>query len=295
MNRFFLFAAIAFLIVLFSSACFSQGHDSSYHFIFLPPGIHFTPLKANIDEARIGIYKFMDRSAMKVDIGNSIDIFKVENSANRTSFTVGIDFIGYALTDAYGGYRLQIDALDGLFGGNLSASKEYENSRVISRLRMWHHSAHYVDGHYDPITGAWMDNRKPGPFTRDFGELIIGYETHFSGGDIKCYGGYSHATLVRPANLGKEGCLGGLEWWNSEILSRLFDKPANIYVAYQSTLMSTPAYSGANQVQLGCKFGKYTEKGPTFYIAYYTGPEMYGQYIDERISGVGVGFTVDFF
>jgi hypothetical protein len=132
-------------------------------------------------------------------------------------------------------------------------------------------------------------------FTRDFGELVIGYETQFPGGTMKLYGGYSHATLVRPVNLGKDELLGGTECWNDGILPHVFDKPVNVYLAYQATLMSTPVYSGANQVQLGCKFGKWNEKGPTFYIAYYTGPEMYGQYIDERVSGIGVGFTMDFF
>jgi hypothetical protein len=295
MNRFCRFAAIIFFILLYLAASSAQEQEPGYHFVFLPPGIHFAPLKANIEEARIGIYKFTDRSAMKVDLGNSIDVLELENTSEKIKMTVGIDFFAYALTDAYAGFRLQIDALDGLFGGNLSVSKEFENSRLLSRLRILHHSAHYADGHYNPLTYSWIDNRYPSAFTRDFGELVLAYETRFSLGDMKLYGGYSHATLVRPIILGRDECIGGGEWWNDKILPQLLDKPVNLYIAYQATLLSTPAYCGANQIQLGCKFGNWNEKGPTFYIAYYTGPEMYGQYVDQRIEGLGVGFTMDFF
>ena len=284
-----------FLLLAASCCCSSQVRDSSFSFTMFPSGVHFTPLKANIKEARIGIMKLLNQSNMKVDIGNSIDLVNYENRAEGVRYTAGIDFDGYALTDAYAGFRLQIDALDGLFGGNVTASKELEGSRLMARFRMLHHSAHYVDGHYSFDTGNWIDARYPSAFTRDFGEIILAKEDRLSTGLLKYYAGFSHAVLIRPVSLAREECLAGAEWSNGRLLSPCLDQPVTLYAAYQVTLMSAPAYVGANFIQAGVKFGTWNAKGAAFYVSYYSGPYPFGQYYDIRLESVGAGFMVDFF
>ena len=59
-------------------------------FTFLPTGTHVPPFRANIQEARIGVDKFLDRGEMKVDVGNAIDLFAYDAGATRLS--AGIDF-----------------------------------------------------------------------------------------------------------------------------------------------------------------------------------------------------------
>src|ERR1700690_1255160 len=49
--------------------------QSSAQFDFLPSGMNVAPLRTNTQEPRVGVFKFLDASEMKVDIGNSIDLF----------------------------------------------------------------------------------------------------------------------------------------------------------------------------------------------------------------------------
>ena len=261
-------------------------------FVFLPPGLHFAPLRANVKEPRIGVFKFLDAGEMKVDIGNSVDLFGYEIPSAAVRLTAGIDFTAYAYTTGAQGLRLQIDAVDGLFGGNVSFSKSDDGAILQARLRILHHSAHLVDGHYSVSGQRWLDNRGPFPYTQDFGDLTIARVVHPSSGILRYYGGFSYATLVRPEEIGRVAFLGG-----SEIafpIGAFGDQPANLYVAYNVNLDGTPEYSASHQLQGGIKFGNWFAKGPSLYLAYYAGRHFQGEYYTERLTTVGAGFTVDF-
>lgn len=290
MKFFYLFL----LTVAVSDGSIAQPPDGSApQFIFLPPGLQFAPLKANIQEPRIGVFKFFDASEMKVDIGNAIDVLGLDLPASNVKFRVGIDFWAYAFTTGAQGLRLQIDAVDGFFGGNLSVSKDYGNQQLETRLRILHQSAHLVDGHYIESTNSWIDNRKPIPFTRDFGELTVAHDVEQSNWRTRYYAGFAYATLVRPTAVQRLSYLAGIEASTDKILGAVSGAPTNIFVAYQIDVRGTPTYASTNQIQLGCKLGRWYEKGPTFYLAYYTGQHMFAEYYDERITTIGAGFTMD--
>ncbi len=284
------------LISTISTSTSAQvANQSLSQFIFLPEGLNFAPLRANIQEPRIGVFKFLDAGEMKVDIGNTIDVFGFHIPDNGIKLSAGIDFFAYAFTIGAQGLRLQIDAIDGFFGGNLSFSKEAEESKIQARLRILHHSAHLVDGHYNLNTNTWIDNRKPIPFTKDFGELVLAHMVTQPFGNLRYYGGVSYATLVRPADLKHLEYLAGVEVYFDNIIDSVFNNPTNIYLAYNLSVNGMPKYVGSNQIQFGFKFGKWYLKGPSIYIAYYTGNHMFGEYFDKRLQTVGLGFTVDFF
>ena len=232
---------------------------------------------------------------MKVDIGNTIDVFGFHMPEKGIKLSAGIDFFAYAFTTGAQGLRLQIDAIDGFFGGNLSFSKQTERNKIQARLHILHHSAHLVDGHYNLNTNSWIDNREPIPFTKDFGELVIAHVVSQPIGDLRYYGGISYATLVRPADLKRFEYLGGIEIYFPHIIDSAFNNPTNIYLAYNLSVTGLPEYVGSNQIQVGLKFGKWYSKGPSIYLAYYNGNHMFGEYYDKRLRTVGLGFTVDFF
>ncbi len=268
--------------------------DSSSQFVFLPKGLHFAPLRANIQEPRIGVFKYLNAGQMKVDIGNTIDVFGLWFPHSR--FTAGIDFFAYAFVTGSQGLRLQIDAIDGFFGGNLTFSHNLGNdttTRLYARLRILHHSAHLVDGHYLQSIKSWADNREPIPYTRDFGELTLAHTLPTVLGNIRYYGGISYATLVRPADIERISYLAGTEIYND--IGTVFKQPVNLYIAYSMSLVGTPVYAVSYQLQAGIKFGEQFDKGPSIYLAYYTGRHMFAEYFDQRITTIGAGFTVDFF
>lgn len=281
------------LILVFTiTRCFSQAEQSA-GFVFVPGGLHFAPLRANSEEPRIGVFKFLDAAQMKVDVGNSIDLFAYNLPESGMKFSAGIDFMAYAFTTGAQGLRLQIDAIDGLFGGNLTVSKSHETSTLFARLRIIHHSAHFADGHYDAASGGWIDNREPIAFTRDFGELVLAWLCDGEQQMLRTYGGLSYATLIRPTEIQRFSYLAGAEYFQT--LGRCLEQPFSLYAAYQISLSGVPAYSATHQVQLGAKFGDPYGKGPSIFFEYYTGKYMFGQYYNENLTTIGAGFAVDFF
>ena len=284
------------LFSAFSLHLFAQENKRQpMEFIFLPNGINFAPLKAHINEPRIGVFKFLDDSKMKVDIGNTIDVFGLSIPDSRSKFTAGIDFFAYAYTTGAQGLRLQIDALDGFFGGNLSFSKYFDEETIQARLRILHHSAHFVDGHYNLNTNSWLDNREPIPFTRDFGELVLAHRIDRANRAARYYAGLSYATLARPAIVKRFAYLTGIEVYFYDIIGRIAGQKTNLFCAYNVSLTGMPGYSASHQVQVGIKFGEWYKKGPTIYLAYYSGRHMFAEYFDQRLKTIGLGFTVDFF
>lgn len=286
---------IAFIVGVAVSASAQQDEtDAHGKFEFLPDGLHFSPLKANHQEARIGLFKYFGSANLKVDVGNTIDVFGLSFSASRVRITVGIDFMAYAFVRGSQGMRLQVDALDGFFGGNVSFSRTFESSRLQGRFRILHLSAHFVDGHYNPASGQWLDNREPIPFAKNFGELVVAHELGSSVGIFRYYGGITYAGLVRPGELERFAFSAGFEIASSEILGNVFEHPAYIFIANHFSLAGNPGYTGNNQAQIGVKFGEWSGKGVVLYLAYYAGNNFFSEYFDERVNIVGAGFTVDF-
>lgn len=282
-------------LVALGGVCAQEAVDKAKDgFELLPPGLHFQPLKANHQEPRIGVLKYFGSANLKVDIGNTIDVFGYSVPSSNMRFTAGIDFMAYAFVTGAQGLRLQVDALDGFFGGNVTASQRYDSRELKARLRVLHLSAHLVDGHYSIALKQWMDNRQPIAYTKDFGELILADERTSETVFLRYYGGISYATLVRPVDLERFGFSGGMEFATSAVFDEIFNHPTNIFLAEHFAVTGNPVYTGNNQVQVGIKFGSWNDKGVVFYLAYYRGNSFFSEYFDERGSIVGAGFTVDF-
>ncbi len=281
------------ILIVFHCATLKAQEDSQ-KFIFLPDGHQFAPLRANLQEPRIGVLKFLDAGEMKVDIGNAVDVFGY--SVDSLTFTAGIDFMAYAYTTGAQGLRLQIDALDGFFGGDISGTLALrDRASIQGRIRILHQSAHMVDGHYLSASNSWIDNRPPIPFTRDFGEVTIAHTLVPSWGTVRFYGGASYASLVRPSSIRRYAFFGGYEIVFRDIAGRIAERASNIFFAHHLALDGNPSYVGTNELQAGVKFGEWFGKGPSIYIEYYSGRHMFSEYFDKRLTTIGLGFTVDFF
>ncbi len=210
------------------------------------------------------------------------------------SIAAGIEFMGYALSTRYKEFRLQIDALDGFFGGNLSFKKNYTSSDLGIRLRIIHNSAHFVDGHYDFIRKMWIGKDSSIHFTRNFYELTIAHQLKTAFGFFKYYGGLSHSFFVRPPDIKRINFHIGFEFDLRNLLGKFFTKDENIFVAHYFYLSGYNNYVGSQQTMLGIKMGEWEGKGITIYLSYYTGLNYFDAYYGERISRFGIGFYVDF-
>ncbi|MER3525139.1 MAG: hypothetical protein C4326_14110 [Ignavibacteria bacterium] len=289
------FVQLCFTVLLaFHSLHGQDGAPSAQRFLLLPGPLGVPPLVASYQEPRVGLRKEIGTSKMKVDIGASVDLLEVRPVADSTHrIRVGIDFFTYALSTSSEGLRLQIDAVDGFFGGHIAYIGALDDrSAVLLRLRLLHLSAHFLDGHFSTTTQTWKENRAPIPFTRDFGELLGFYRFSTSALVLQAYSGCSYATLIRPTAIQRFELLAGFEL--SSVIGTVFGKPFNLYLADHLVLRRIPVAVGTNNLEGGVKFGAWQGTGLKLFLSYYNGLDPFSQYYDVRRRNVGVGFAFDF-
>jgi hypothetical protein len=289
---------IIFLFCIFGSIAAGQETPTNptevRGFEFLPGTPIMPPLIANHQEPRVGVRMELGTTRLKLDIGSSLDFlgYSFDEQQSR-QLRLGADFFTYALTTSFEGHRLQVDAVDGFFGGHIVYRASQERSTLTLRLRLLHLSAHMVDGHFDPETKTWRDGREPIPFTRDFGELLAAYTFAAGSVNIMPYVGGSYATLVRPEEISRWGGLCGIELNSGELLGRVFGKAFELYAADNLTLAGIPEWVGTNMIEIGTKFGRWEGSGIRLYVNYVSGLELFSQYYDVHNSRWGVGFAFD--
>ncbi len=288
MTKFYII--LSSLLLFFSQSIFPQ--ETKYE--LFPVGQNFVPLKANHQEARLGILYYPENGYLKVDIGNSSDLFAISFSDND-KLTLAIDFMAYGLSTNYAGKRLQIAVLDGFFGGHAAYRLSFDDRNLLMRFRIIHNSAHFVDGLWDSGTKDWIGEDEPIPFTQDFGELTVADEHLLNFGVLKYYGSIKYATLVRPTELEKWSFNAGIEISSDKIFGSVLQKPVNLFFASHNVFAGKPKYKLSTNNLLGVKFGEWYGKGLVLYLSYYYGNHKFSEYYFKCVSQFGIGFNVDFF
>ncbi|MBI5020272.1 MAG: DUF1207 domain-containing protein [Ignavibacteriales bacterium] len=304
MMRFKYFSSLIFFIFLniISPRAYSQAVDENFqpeslsNFNLFPGGLQFPPLKTNTEETRVGLVRFLDRAQMKVELGNSIDLIEYKTALNKLVFRVGIDFFAYAYVKDSEGLYLQIDAIDGFFGGNITVACTDSFSKPMARLRILHHSAHLADGNYwiHTYPREWSKEGGPIPFSRDFGELVLLHHLNYGTEQLRYYGGISYATLNRPAEFKRLAGLAGIEFTTSRLNLKILNQNLSPFISYTMTMTGTPKYSPSHHAEAGIKIGSAYGKGFNLFFSYYKGRHLFGEYYDQRLETIGAGFNVDF-
>ena len=210
-------ASLFIFIVFVCSANFAQ--DTGINFTLFPSGLLFQPPRANFEEPRLGLIYYPENKHLKVDIGNSVDLIGAEIPNSNWKMAAGIDFFAYAWSKNISGNRLQITAIDGFFGGHISAVSRIKNDIYTWRFRFIHNSSHLVDGNWDYKKKEWRDNYEPIPFTRDFAELMYSSTTDLNLVHFRYYASASYTTLVRPKTLQRPGFNAGFEFNSKAIFT----------------------------------------------------------------------------
>jgi hypothetical protein len=282
------------VISLFTIISYPQNiQENENTYVLFPDGLNFLPLRASNTEAKLGILYYPNSTNLKLDIGNSIDLLKI-NLQKKEYITFGIEFMAYAYSMSFNQYRLQIGTLDGFFGGNATYTRELPGNRFSTRLRYLHNSAHLVDGYFNLSTNQWMNGKSPMPFTRDFAEVIFSDELSYSDFSFRPYIGGSYAARIRPSILKKGTFCTGLEIHTGNGGESAKERFYHFFVAYNFQLAGLPQYLGTNNLQAGIKFGAWQKKGVNFFISWFKGNNMFNEFYYERIDRFGVGFSVDF-
>jgi hypothetical protein len=261
---------------------------------FLPGGTIFAPLPANPEEVRIGVRREFGSMRMRLDIGAQLDLAGYEPaSMPGVSFRVGAEFFVFALTTSYQGLHLQVDAVDGYFGGHVVFRGEGEASTTFLRLRILHLSSHFIDGHFRLETSTWIDNQLPRPYSRDYAELMAAYEPCGETWNVMLYAGFSQSWFCRPAAMLRFNTFQGILARTSGWTGPVFGKPTSLYIADHFLLSGVGELSGTNVLEAGIKFGTWEADGVKLYVSHHSGTEVYHQYFDVKRSDWGFGFALD--
>src|SRR5512133_2248295 len=117
-------AGILILLALALPAARAQEHSDSAFFDgpFSYSNLLFQPLLANHIEPRAGFILHGDGNALRGDIGSSIDIarFRLDSTANPAQMSIGADFFTWTALRRLPTFHFPVDAIDYLFGVNLS-------------------------------------------------------------------------------------------------------------------------------------------------------------------------------
>ncbi|MGA7721882.1 MAG: hypothetical protein WCA84_11995 [Ignavibacteriaceae bacterium] len=287
---------VLLFMCLFTKIGISQDSLKAFKFEFLPAGINFMPLKAGIDEPRMGILYYTANSNLNLTIGNTMDVFGFNFPSSKSRITIGADFMADAYVTSYLAYRLQISTIDGYFGGNAVYSEQCENGRFVTRFRYIHSSSHLVDGDWDQTAEQWLNNQPPNPYGNNYGELLLARENILAGNFFRYYAGASYSTGMKTGEekLKKELYKGGFEYAIPDLFGTCFEKDQNIFVAVNYDLRGIPKYTANQNYMLGLKFGSWQGKGVVFYTSYYNGGDVFNEYLDIRVSRFGIGVMFDF-
>lgn len=269
------------LSLIFLSFCATNIYSQTEVF---PDNLNFQPFAANTLEPKLGFLFHVSENQLRLDIGNSIDIVKI-NYCNGGSLSFGADLFTYTFLRGESNFHFPVDAVDYLFGINAAYKTVINGNEVGARLRLSHISAHFVDGHYDGNNDAWIDGREPIVYSREFFELMPYYKID----NLRLYFGVTYIYHVDPEELGNDSYQIGFDYYHPEFIT----KNLNLFCGYDLKLVNLYSRTANHTFNAGIKYGKPNGKGVTLYLQYYNGKNIHGEYFDLKSDYTAVGLNLD--
>ncbi|MCL5030944.1 MAG: DUF1207 domain-containing protein [Bacteroidetes bacterium] len=251
--------------------------------IWFPSGLNIQPFTANILEPRAGVSYLINQDKLRLDIGTSSDIYKIETNDYRISF--GADLFTYTRLRSENNFRFPVETIDYFFGLNSGYKVLDGNKQFGFRFRFSHISAHIVDGRFDKTSGEWRDSLQPFVYSREFVELLPFYQIN----SLRFYAGMTYLFHVIPNTIGKEIYQAGFDYYLNSLLS----KNVSPFIADDFKLSKIDKYSGNNIFMAGIKFGKYNGKGFSLIYSYISGKSIQGELYNLNESYPSFGINVD--
>ncbi|MBS3944474.1 MAG: DUF1207 domain-containing protein [Melioribacter sp.] len=249
-----------------------------------PGSLNIQPFIANTLEPKLGFLFQLSKNELRLDIGNSLDIFHYSKNESEV-FSFGADLFTYTLLRGEKDFHFPVDAVDYLFGINGSYKKVEDQYEYGTRVRISHISAHFVDGHYDASKGEWRDGLNPRVYSREFIELIPFVKFN----SLRVYAGITYLFHVTPDYLGKDIYQLGFDYVGNQFDSETLSP----FLAYDFKLVNLSKYSANHSFSAGIKFGKPDGRGFSIYFNYYSGKSIHGEYFDFTKTYSAIGINLD--
>ncbi len=246
-------------------------------------GLNIQPFTANILEPRAGVSYLINQDKLRLDIGTSSDIYKIESGNSILSF--GADLFTYTRLRSENNFRFPVETVDYFFGIN-SGYKIIDAERQFGfRFRLSHISAHLVDGRFDNSSTQWKDGIEPFVYSREFFELIPFYQID----SFRIYAGITYIFHVIPDLIGKEIYQTGFDYYFESFPA----KNISPFIADDFKLSRIDKYFGNNNFVAGIKFGVFDKKGFSLIYSYTSGKSVHGELYNLNESYSSIGINMD--
>jgi len=264
---------------------FVAGITAQNKINYFPGELNIQPFIGNTLEPKIGTVFQIANNELELNIGNSLDIFQIENKIGK--FSAGVDFFTFTLLRSESNFHFPVDAVDYLFGVNFGFKANLENNFITEigfRLRLSHISAHFVDGHWDNTsTGTWRDGRMPMVYSREFVEFLPFMKIK----NFRFYAGFTYLYHVDPSTIKKDNYQAGFDF-TYRLMDNLF-----LFSGYDLKIIHLSDYSANHNINIGFKFGKQKGRGISFFYEYYSGKSYHGEYFNVEQKFSAFGFNID--
>ena len=226
----------------------------------------------------------LDGNRLRLDIGTSKDIYKM-NSENET-ISFGADVFTFTRLRSQNGFKFPVETVDYLFGINAGYKTVNGNDEYGLRFRFSHISAHLVDGRYDNNRNEWLDGRKPITFSKEFLEFFPYYRLQ----GFRVYAGLTYIIHILPGTINKGIYQLGFDYF----ILPLSLESVTPFVAYDFKLNGVnDVYSGNNIAKIGVKFGDPFASGFSILFSYISGRSIHGELYNINENYANIGFNLD--
>lgn len=241
----------------------------------------FKPLTANILEPRVGALYELQDNKIRLDIGNSIDLFESKYDEN---FIVryGVDFFTFSRLRSEGRFKFPVETADYFFGLNSSLKYHYINTEYYIRFRLSHISSHLIDGY----SKNGVFNKIPEVYSREFVDLVFAMDYY----GFRPYLGSSFIFSTIPKEVNRIIPELGIDY--------KFDISDNLRIlfGYDFKLGGyNDIYTPIHSTQIGLLIKQTDNYGLLINYSYYKGKSFHGMFYKEKDIYSAVGFQIYFY
>lgn len=253
-------------------------------FDFLPENLNISSFKANFLEPRFGFTFSLAGDNIRLDIGNSTDVFHIKNE--NKIYSLGVDMFTFTKLKGENDFHFPVEAIDFYFGLNGGLKIQNKSSSYGMRLRIAHISAHLADGAYNGSSNEWETERGPFVYSREFVESFFFY----SFDQTRVYSGFTYLFHVIPDEIKNTIFQVGFE----KYFESIFSEEIFFFVAYDFKLNGIDKYFGNNILTGGIKTGEWDSRGFILALSYYSGKSVHGEfyYLNENFTTLSLNFVL---
>lgn len=251
-------------------------------FLFSQEKWSFKPFLANPFEGRVGSMYQVSNDKLRLDIGNSFDLFEIVN-LDSFKMNIGTDFFTLTLLRSEGNFKFPVETTDFYFGVNSTFYLKTKACNNYSfRVRIGHISSHLSDG----LSVDTIFTRMPFVYSREFFELVGCLEIE----KFRVYFGANYIFSTLPKDVVKFVPQVGFDYkvelrkWLKFLIG--MDTKATGYDS---------RYYLSSSIQATFLFYQLADKGFGIAFNYFDGKSIHGMFYKEKDSYFAVGFQLFFY